>query len=68
VGETSCIEVEGQMVNNFVDRLAEVKTCSLTQDNVFSLVVLDGLYKYTDSLLHNRMDSIKLFVKVRSLL
>jgi hypothetical protein len=40
----------------------EVKTCSLTQDNVFSLVVLEGLYKYTYSLLHNDMDAIKLFL------
>jgi hypothetical protein len=37
-----------------------VETCSLKQDNAFSLVVLDGLYKYTDSLMHNGMDSIKL--------
>jgi hypothetical protein len=29
-------------------RLPEVETCSLAQVNVFSLVVLDGLYKYTD--------------------
>jgi uncharacterized membrane protein len=40
----------------------EVETCSLAQDNVFSLVVLDGLHKYTYSLLHNGMDSIKLFL------
>jgi hypothetical protein len=40
-------------------KLPEVETCSLAQDNVFSLVVLDGLYKYTDSSLNNRMDSIK---------
>jgi hypothetical protein len=29
--------------------LPEVETCSLTQHNVFILVVLDGLYKYTDT-------------------
>jgi hypothetical protein len=36
--------------------------CSLKKDNVFSLVVLDGLCKYIDSLLHNGMDSTKLMV------
>jgi hypothetical protein len=35
---------------------------SLTQDNVLSLVVLGGLYKYTHSLLHNGMDSITVIV------
>jgi hypothetical protein len=29
-------------------------------DNVISLVMLGGLYKYTDSLINNGMDSIKL--------
>jgi hypothetical protein len=29
--------------------LPEVETCSLKHDNVFSLVVLDGLYKYIDT-------------------
>jgi hypothetical protein len=32
---------------------------SLTQDNVVSLVALDGLYKYTDSLLHTGKESSK---------
>jgi hypothetical protein len=30
-----------------------------TQDNVFSLVLLDGLNKYKDSLLHNKMHLFK---------
>jgi hypothetical protein len=37
-----------------------VETCSLKQDNAFSLVVVDGLCKYTDNLLHSGIDSIKL--------
>jgi hypothetical protein len=41
--------------------LPEVETCSLAQDNVFSLVVIDRLYRYTDSVLRNGMDSIKFY-------
>jgi hypothetical protein len=40
--------------------MTSLETCSLKQNNVISFVVLDGLYKYTDSLICNGMDSIKL--------
>jgi hypothetical protein len=40
--------------------LPEVETCSIAQDNVFSLVAIHGLYRYTDSVLHNSMDSVKI--------
>jgi hypothetical protein len=38
--------------------LPKVETCSLKQDNVFSLVVLDGLCKYTIKTAYNTLEHV----------
>jgi hypothetical protein len=41
--------------------LLEVETCSLTQDNVFSLIVLDGLPKHTDGYFNSQLRRVELW-------